>query len=200
MGYILAVLLHNVFGFDQDHIVVTGRDPSKLTKFYGLATRQPVGAFIDPDGSYRFERHGIEEQLLTTGAPGPYDFVFECAGSPSVGANIELALRVLKKQGVLALEGLSEESVPVDFEKLMSKEIFMKGFYRGSIDAYKHSLQFIETEAKVLQCLDKLIDKETVVNGNCGFHNINNEEQLSELFIIASEKTAFGRLIISELD
>lgn len=52
MGYILAVLLSVVYGLEEKRIVVTGRDPSKLTKFLGIATRQPVQAFISEEGRY----------------------------------------------------------------------------------------------------------------------------------------------------
>lgn len=201
LGYILAVLLHNVFGFDQEHVVVTGRDPQKLSKFMGLATRHPIGSFLETDGTYKFATNGIVDQLIAAGAYGKYDFVFECAGAPSVGANIDLALRVLEEKGVLALEGLSEEPVSVDFAQLMSKEIFMKGFYRGSIDAYITALEYIEKEEKVLACLEALIDNATPDGDNkTGFHRVQNENELSNLFILASEKKEFGRLIISELD
>ena len=71
-------------------------------------------------------------------------------------ANIDLALRVLKPGGVLGLEGLTETSVGVDFNLMMEKEIYMKGFNRSSLRAYQTSLNYIEGNRDVQGLLDQL--------------------------------------------
>lgn len=200
MGYILAILLREVYSLDEQRIVVTGRDPAKLEKFYGLATRQPVGQFLKPDGTYEFAEHGIVNCLISAGKPGPFDVVFECVGSPTVEANIELGLQVVKDGGVLALEGITEQSVGVDFNALMRKRVFLKGFYRSSIRAYITSLTYIQTNQDVRKRLDTLVDSITVVSGRSGaLRRVASKDELAELFKAASSKAAFGRLIVGDL-
>jgi threonine dehydrogenase-like Zn-dependent dehydrogenase len=200
MGYLLAVLLHTVCGIAEERIVVTGRDPAKLAKFRGIATRQPVGAFLGSDGTYDMRPGRIVDQLQYAGKPGFYDLVFECVGWPAVASNIDLGLSVLKDEGVLALEGMTDQSIEVDFSKLMVKRVFMKGFYRGSLKAYMRSLDYIESWPSIRERLETLIDYETVVDGRQGgFHRVENENQLAALFKTAGSKKVFGRLIVSEI-
>jgi threonine dehydrogenase-like Zn-dependent dehydrogenase len=198
IGYILAMLLSVVFKLQKDKIVVTGRDPEKLAKFKNIATNAPIGSFLQEDGRYDW-RKGIVKTLKFYGAPGLYDIVFECVGWPAVDQNIDLALRVLKNGGVLALEGITDQSVSVDFNKIIKKDLFIKGFYRGSINAYKKSLEYIEKYEQIRTYLEKLVDHDTEVNGQRGFHRVENEEQLAKLFSKAESKGTFGRLIINEL-
>ncbi|MBT3234083.1 MAG: alcohol dehydrogenase catalytic domain-containing protein [Calditrichaeota bacterium] len=198
MGYLLALLLSKVYKIEREQIVVTGRDTSKLIKFQYLATRHPIGTYMTNDGKYDYNKK-IALDLENAGNPGSYDLVFECVGWPFVEQNIELALRVLKDGGIIAMEGLAEQDIEIDFKKLLEKRIFIKGFYRGSIEAYMNSLRFIEEYKEIRPFLESLIDNVTTINGQTGFHKVTSEQDLEGIFNKASTKKAFGRLVISRL-
>ena len=197
MGFLLALVLREVCGIPENRIVVTGRIPSKLIKFHGIAQRKAIGDFmVGPN--YNFETH-ILDDLITTGEPGKYDVVFECVGWPAVGQNVDLAMRVLKRGGIIALEGLAEQSIEVDFDRLIDSGLFVKGFYRGAIDAYAQSLRYITEYQKVQEHLNQLIDTDTEVNRIKGFHRVECAADMERLFDVASSKEAFGRLIIQKI-
>jgi len=94
---------------------------------------------------------------------------------------------------------LAEQDIEIDFKKLLEKRIFIKGFYRGSIEAYMNSLRFIEEYKEIRPFLESLIDNVTTINGQTGFHKVTSEQDLEGIFNKASTKKAFGRLVISRL-
>ena len=97
------------------------------------------------------------------------------------------------------MEGISDQPVEIDFGMLVKKKIFLKGFFRGGINSYRRSLDFIERHKEIRGALDILIDDETEINGNRGFHDVVDEKHLPQIFEKASEKDGFGRLIIRKL-
>jgi len=200
MGYLLAVLLSVVYKIPPDRIVITGRNHDKLAKFWGLANgRFDIAPYILDSGDYNYGNNNIVNALRDHGKPGDYDIAFDCVGGESTSHNINLAMKCLKKGGTLALEGITNGPVDINFKILIEKNIFVKGFYRGSLNAYSLSLNYIEEYKEIRDYLEKLIDKETIINSVQGFHIVKNENDLIELFNLASKKRGFGRLIINEL-
>jgi hypothetical protein len=195
MGYLLAILLFEVYKISKDRIVVTGRNSSKLQRFKDVATRKPIQQYI-ANGHYHTS---LTQDLIYEGDPGGYDIVFECVGWPAVGENIDLAMQVLKPGGIIALEGLADQGIGIDFHKLLSKNLLLKGFYRGSMKSYQNSLRFIEQYPRIRMRLDPLIDNETQVNNQIGLHCVSDEIELSNLFKASIAKESFGRLVISKL-
>jgi threonine dehydrogenase-like Zn-dependent dehydrogenase len=200
MGYILALLLSKVYKIKKEQLVVTGRNYSSLSKFENLANIANIANSLK-DGKYDYSQtNNIVDQLKHVGKKFEfYDIVFECVGWPFVEQNIELGMRVLKDGGIIAMEGLAEQDIEIDFKELLKKKIFIKGFYRGSMEAYKSSLRFIEASQEIREFLEPLIDKDTKINGQKGLHRVTSEQDLEDIFNKAITKKAFGRLVISPL-
>lgn len=198
MSYILAMILHIVYKYPKEMVVVTGRRGYKLANFERIATRFPISAY-QKEGLYDFDKSIIED-LIAAGQLGKYDIVFECVGDIAVEQNIELAMKVLKKGGVIALEGLTEQEIEIDFKTVLEKNLFVKGFYRGSISAYRKSLEIIETYNEIRENLETLIDKDPNANNSTGFHKITSASELENVFHKAENKDSFGRVVISDID
>ncbi|MBN2353894.1 MAG: alcohol dehydrogenase catalytic domain-containing protein [Spirochaetales bacterium] len=198
MAYLLAILLHCVFSIPEKRIVVTGRNAAKLNRFMDLATRFPIDPYQNIDGSYDYKR-SIAENLINTGSPGSYDMVFECVGDTAVGQNIDLALKVVKQGGIIAMEGITDRKIRLDFNILIRKNILLKGFYRGSLNAYTQSLAYIMDNDEIRRYLEQMIDNTIIMNGKSGFHTVSNSSDLEKLFTEAS-KGGFGRIVIKQLE
>jgi hypothetical protein len=199
MSYLLAMLLNVVYKYPKDMVVVTGRRGFKLANFERIATRFPIGAYLSEKGFYDYNKTIIED-IVSAGRLGKYDIVFECVGDPAVEQNIELAMKVLNDGGVIAMEGLTEHEIEIDFKTFLEKNIFIKGFYRGSINSYQKSLKFIEEFQDIRENLEKLINKDSDNKTINGFHKVSNTLELEAIFHKAENKDSFGRIVINEID
>lgn len=200
-AYLLAMILRYVYKIPSDRITVTGRTIAKLAQFVGLAnSRIPI----------KFKKHASKEDLetfanLLTDAFGPsrepYDIAFECIGEKAVQQHIQLSLRVLKPGGILAMFGLTEDSIEIDFAEVLRKEIYIKGTYRASLKAYQDALNYIIDHVPIRRALEEIIDTETVVRKHRGkWHDISDEQHLTEVFeAAAARREKLGRLIIGRL-
>lgn len=199
MGYLLAMLLNNVFNIPRDMIVVTGRNANKLNKFINIATRFFISEYLLPEGLYNYNGKLIEH-LISAGNLGSYDIVFECVGHPAVEQNIELAMKVLKPGGIIALEGLTDNEIELNFKTILEKNFFIKGFYRSSLNSYAKSLKFIEQYEKIRNNLETLIYKDPKIPNSDGFYKITNALELADIFLKAEEKDTFGRIVINDIE
>ncbi len=199
MSYLLAMILNIVYKHPKDQIVVTGRKSAKLINFEGIAFRFPISSYLSEEGLYDFNK-SIVDDLINAGIPGKYDVVFECVGEPAIEQNIELALKVLKNGGIIGMEGLTDQEVEIDFKSIIEKNIFIKGFYRGSLNTYKKSLEFIENYQEIRNNLHLLIDKDPDIENDTGFHKISNVSELEAIFKKSDNKKSFGRMVINDID
>jgi len=199
MGYLLAMLLKHAYQIPKDMIVVTGRNSNKLNKFVNLANRFAISEYLTIEGLYNFDGH-IVDHLISAGNPGKYDIVFECVGEPAVEQNLKLAMKVLNSGGIIAMEGISDQDIEIDFNTLLQNNIFIKGFYRGSLNSYQKSLSFIEDYSDIRNDLEKLINKDSGICKPSGFHTVSSPEELADIFLKAENKDTFGRIVIDEID
>lgn len=196
-AYLTAILLRYVYDIPQDMITVTGRNYSRLNQFVDVAQNR---INITP---YKDDIKALIDALLCGGIKPriPFDIVFECVGGhPAAENNIKIALDVLNHGGILALFGLTDKNVEIDFSKIIEKEIYIKGIYRGSLESYKTSRDYIRIYSAIRSALEKLVDKETEIRGNKIFHDVENETHLAEIFKKAGEKKEqLGRIVIQKL-
>jgi hypothetical protein len=196
-GYILAMLLRYVYSVPADHVVVGGRNPEKLTRFAGFThLRVETADIVD-----RSKRKQLINTIRNAGDPKvPYGAVFECAGGDAVQEHIEIALDVLCDHGILALFGLTERNVNIDFATVMKKQLFIKGVFRSCQKAYEQSMGFIQKHDEIRAALGELIDAKTEIDGQRSFHDIKDAAHLSKVFEHAAQKkNHLGRLIVRKL-
>jgi threonine dehydrogenase-like Zn-dependent dehydrogenase len=199
MSYLLAMLLNIVYKYPKDMVVVTGRRSLRLANFEPIATRFTIGAYLTKEGFYDYNK-AIVDDIVNAGRSGKYDIVFECVGDPAVEQNIELAMKVLNEGGVIAMEGLTEQEIEIDFKAVLEKNIFIKGFYRGSINSYQKSLRFIEEYKDIRENLERLINKDSDNKTINGFHKVSSTLELESVFHKAENKDSFGRIVINDID
>lgn len=195
-AYLIAILLRYVYDIPESMITVTGRSFPRLNQYVKVAqSRINVRPF---EGK---ENELVDDLLAAGAAPGrPFDVVFECVGYPAVENNIRIALKVLNRNGVLAFFGLTDKNIEIDFSTILAKEIYIKGVYRGSLGSYQKSMDFIRRYPAIRSALEEMIDKETEIRGNRGFHDVGNEEHLADVFKKAGEKKEqLGRIVIRKL-
>lgn len=199
-AYLLAATLRFVFNIPPGQITVTGRTPEKLNQFDKL-----VG-FRFPVSGLSLEQ--CSEHLLNdVGTREGYDVAFECIGGDAVEKHIQLALEVLKNEGTLALFGLSEEPINIDFGKVIANELYIKGSYRANLQAYQDALNYITQHASLRDALENIIDDETEVAGfkpkdnHCKAHDIHSAKHLTEFFktALARKTKKLGRMIVGSL-
>ena len=150
IGYILALLLSKVHGVSVRNLCVMGRtDSEKL----GLFANYVDGTVLRSDFS---DKKQLRETLLAHSGEEGFDIVFECMGRDAAADNVDTAIGCLREGGILGVFGLNGSGVEVDFARLVRKNLYLKGFYRGSLASFRQSLSYIAENDDVRQGLEVL--------------------------------------------
>ncbi len=183
VGYLMALLLSFVFKIPKERLYVTGRTDAKLDLFKDFAITKNVGMVYDENREEEFISF-INDLARNI---GKFNFVFDCVGHYAMAKNLKLAVEVVKEYGCIGLIGLEESNQPVNFVRIKEKKIYLKGFYRGSLEAYDKSLKLIASNDDLRERLNILIGP---------IHDIKNEKDLEEIFKKVEKRDIFGRHIV----
>jgi threonine dehydrogenase-like Zn-dependent dehydrogenase len=176
IGYLFVLLLSQVYRIPRERLYVTGLRDERLNYFEKFARTFRRGRFAGTDA--------MIEQLKQD---GEFDCVYECVGSPAIAENIKIATECLRPLGCLGVIGLPEGDIPVNLSRLIEKQIYLKGFFRGSLQSYSESLRLISTIPEVTDGLSALIGE---------IHDVSEAEELASVFEKAARRESFGRQII----
>jgi threonine dehydrogenase-like Zn-dependent dehydrogenase/GAF domain-containing protein len=176
IGYLFALLLSKVFSIPRERLYVTGRSDEKLNLFNEYARIFKRGDFANIDGMV----HHLKQD-------GEFDCVFECVGGPVMSENIQIAIECLRPNGCVGVIGLAEGDIPINLSRLIEKQIYLKGFFRGSLESYSESLRLISTKVEIRGGLSALIGE---------FHDVSEGDQLASVFEKVAQRRSFGRHIV----
>lgn len=176
IGYLFALLLSKVHKIPRERLSVTGRRDDRLRYFSNFARIFKLDSFTDTDEMISFLKQD-----------GEFDCVFECVGSPATSENIRIAIECLRPLGCLGIIGLTEGDISVNLSRIVEKGIYLKGFFRGSLQSYSDSLQLITTTPEVREGLSPLIGK---------IQEVSEAVDLASIFEQAANRDSFGRHIV----
>jgi len=176
IGYLFALLLSKVHKIPRERLYVTGRRTERLKYFKKFARIFKLDSFTDTDA-----------MIDVLKQDGEFDCVFECVGSPATSGNLGVAIECLRPLGCLGVIGLAEGDIPVNLSRIVEKQIYLKGFFRGSLQSYSDSLQLITTIPEIRKGLSALIG--TV-------QEVSEAVDLASVFKQAANRDSFGRYIV----
>jgi threonine dehydrogenase-like Zn-dependent dehydrogenase/putative methionine-R-sulfoxide reductase with GAF domain len=182
LAYVLTLALTQKFEMRRERLfIIGGEQQAKLHRFRNYAREARLRAELPGDPIKAGER-------VVDIAGGKFDVVFECVGQMALAENIQIAMSCLKNRGVLGIFGLSSDKVRIDLGQLISKHLFLRGFYRGSLQSFRESLKYIAEVPAIREGLEGLIGKKV--------HEVKDEMGLQEVFLTVLKDRPFERQIV----
>ena len=118
---------------------------------------------------------------------GTFDVAIEVVGGNAMADTIKEAICLLKNLGKLAVLGLSDKLVPIEFIQIVNRGINLRGFTRSTVKDFEKALELMKNNdfTKKLRCI---LDNKTFL--------INNADDLTEAFHYASVGMHTGRVLV----
>jgi threonine dehydrogenase-like Zn-dependent dehydrogenase len=203
-AYFAAVLITQAYGIKKENLYVYGRRDASLAHFELFANKINIEYPSINNTSYGYSKtnesdetqklklcqNSITKALKSNNIE--FDIILECIGGESTGNLIEFSLNNIADQGIIALFGLSDDSIDVDFNKVMSKQVTFKGFFRACRQSYLDVITHLKNPE-----FAKLISH--VVENHCPPISIIQEKDLDKAFFISNskEEKSWGKVLVS---
>ena len=144
-SYLLVLTLTHVFKVDPESITVVGRTNRKLNQ---MSRELHVYTHHTPE---------IQESDVRDLRGESFDIVFECVGGEATNPHLQAALELAKTNGVVGMFGITGKPIAIDFNKVIDKQLFVKGSYRASLNTYFDTVRYIGGSKHIQRQLDGLI-------------------------------------------
>lgn len=196
LAYIAIVLLRIAYNVPREQVYVYGRRDESVNRFRHLAKGINLSK-PEVDGRYlgyemlddipeiELRQRAISEYLQ--GEEIKFDIILDCVGGAATENLINFALDNIAHQGIIALFGLSDQPITVDFAKVLRNEVTFKGFFRACRGSYEEALQYLQGEEFGKQ-IEKLLHEKTIV--------VSNECKLKEAFDMSASKEFWGKILV----
>jgi Threonine dehydrogenase and related Zn-dependent dehydrogenases len=176
-AFIAALLLREAYNLRKDQVYIYGRRDESLKHFseHNLGNTINVGAGKIDGNSITIDLPLLEkaetpekriltlQQFITNHLKKQnikFDLVLECAGGDSTENLISFALDNIANKGIIALFGLSDQPITVNFKKVMESEITFKGFFRACLGSYFEAIEYLKETEFAQKASELLQDRE----------------------------------------
>ena len=178
VAFMAALLLREAYGLKKDQVYIYGRRNKELNHF----SKTDLGITIDVTNA-SIDGIQINENIPKIDSPNDnevvllqqfitdyfdkekgikFDIIIDCAGGKSTENLVNFALNNIANKGIIALFGLSEEPIRVDFKKVIDNEVTFKGFYRACRGSYFEALEYLSQSIFSEKAKELLYNRKTM--------------------------------------
>ncbi|NVO12193.1 MAG: alcohol dehydrogenase catalytic domain-containing protein [Bacteroidales bacterium] len=159
VAFMAALLLREAYGLKKDQVYIYGRRSKTLNHFSktnlgvtinvtnasidGIKINENIPQIDSPNDSEIILLQQFITDYFEKEKKIKFDIIIECAGGKSTENLVNFALNNIANKGIIALFGLSLESIRVDFKKVIDNEVTFKGFYRACRGSYFEALEYL---------------------------------------------------------
>ncbi len=204
-AYFATVLITRIYGIKKENVYIYGRRDSSLAHFKSLANIINIEYPSINDTLYGYEKKGevdetqklqLCQEMITRTLKSKlyhteFDIILECVGGEATENLVEFALNNIADQGIIALFGLSDSSIKIDFSKVMSKQVTFKGFFRACRQSYLDVISYLK-RPEFANLIRHVVEKHYPIP-------IAKEEELDTAFLQSNNKDdkAWGKVLVS---
>lgn len=207
-AYIAALLICDAYGLSKDHVYIYGRRDEVLNHFSendlgvtinvksvcigGVKVSEDIPYIENPSQNEILLLQQLITDYLEKEKNINFDIIIDCAGGKSTENLISFALNNIANKGMIALFGLSDDAININFQKVINNEVTFKGFFRACRGSYFEAMNYLSQE--------KFAKKASVLLCGCDPEIVSNTETLESAFKKSYSDKHWGKVLVKLSD